>query len=563
MKKILLALAGVLALVAIGLAFYYFRPPSAGPVEVSFVAADHTQAHTEGFPVGSLTLYVKNFDAPFDDWGSRYGGDAYQQLIERIVATGEPRTTVTEIWYPAATTEGFRPATYGDYFEGIARLLQSPMGFLLEEQPDADVAALATELAELERGSSVGAPVAEGRFPLVVLVHGLGGKRTDWNDAAEALAARGYVVAAMTMTSDGTLPPIFNDPNSRYAASESAEAVADAYEVMAADVKVFPRFLEYLYGVDAAGMSPFGDFPDISAAAAPPDGADRMTEMMARLFQQRVDDVASILNELKVLASDATDCEAQFAALELVDKPCGLLTNRIDFAQVGIAGHSLGSITTQVALRQLPELKAGLGLNNGIPQRWEPQSHGLARADTAKNIEAPMFFLHGTEDSFVYFVFQLLFGDWYEAAGGDRGDIFLLPDELAPRTPDHSQPVVFAAYNRAAGTKVVASVIDGDHNGIDNPSLTRFMVERGLQLPTEARRLPDHQGLLGAFPGPRFRVLGDAIDADGQSFRLPTFIANYYLAAWFDWQLKGDGEARQRLLAPPFADHVQVRHSGL
>ena len=560
MKKILLAVAGALALVAIGFAFYYLRPPSADVPSVSFVAADYAQA---AYPVGSVTLYVKNFDAPFDDWGSRYGGEAYRQLVERIDAAGEPRTTVTEVWYPAATAEGARPATYGDYFEGNARLLESPLSFLLEEQPDADVAQLAAELASLERGSRLGAPAAEGRFPLVVLVHGLGGKRTDWNDAAEALAARGYVVAAMTMTSDGTLPPIFNDPNSRYAASKGAEAVADAYDVMAADVKVFPRFLEYLYGVDAAGMSPFGDFPDISAAAAPSGGADRMTEMMARLFQQRVEDVASILAELKVLAADAADCEAAFGALELADKPCGLLANRVDLAQVGIAGHSLGSITTQVALRQLPELKAGLGLNNGIPQRWEPQSHGLAPASTAKDIEAPMFFLHGTEDAFVYFVFQLLFGDWYEAAGGDRGEIFLLPDELAPRTPEHSQPVVFAAYNRAAGAKVVASVIDGNHNGIDNPSLTRFMVERGLELPTDARRLPDHQGLLGGFPGPRFRVLGDAVDANGQTFRLPTFIANYYLAAWFDWQLKADAEARQRLLDPPFAEHIQVRYAGL
>ena len=560
MKKILLAIAGALALVVIGFAFYYLRPPPAGAVAVSFVAADHVQA---AHPVGSVTLYVKNFDAPFDDWGSRYGGEAYRQLVEQIDASGEPRTTVTEVWYPAATAEGSRPATYGDYFEGNARLLESPLSFLLEEQPDADVAQLAAELAGLERGSRLAAPAAEGRFPLVVLVHGLGGKRTDWNDAAEALAARGYVVAAMTMTSDGTLPPIFNDPNSRYAAAKGAEAVADAYEVMAADVKVFPRFLEYLYGVDAAGLNPFGDFPDISAATAPPGGADRMTEMMARLFQQRVDDVASILAELKVLAADAADCEAAFLALELVGKPCGLLANRVDFGQVGIAGHSLGSITTQVALRQLPELKAGLGLNNGIPQRWEPQSHGLAPASTAKDIEVPMFFLHGTEDAFVYFVFQLLFGDWYEAAGGDRGEIFLLPDELVPRTPDHSQPVVFAAYNRAAGTKVVASVIDGNHNGIDNPSLTRFMIERGLELPAEARRLPDHQGLLGGFPGPRFRVLGDAVDANGQPFRLPTFIANYYLAAWFDWQLKADAEARRRLLEPPFAEHVQVRHAGL
>ena len=560
MKRILLAIAGVIVAVIAGLAIHYLRPPPEGEPVVQFAVADFTEA---AHPVGSTTLYVKNFEAPFDDWGARYGGDAYRELIEQIAASGEPRTTVTEIWYPAQTTEGFPQATYGDYFDSNPQLLQGPLSFFIEEQPDADVEQLTAKLADLKRGSAIGAPAAAGSFPLVLFVHGLGGKRIDWNDAAEALAGQGYVVAAMTMTSDGTLPPIFNDPNSRYTATQDAQALANAYDIMAADVKVFPKFLEYLYGVEAANLSPAADFPDISEASAPPGGADRMTEMMARLFQQRVEDVASIIAELKVLALDAAECEAQFAARGLIGKPCGLLANRIDFERIGISGHSLGSITTQVALRQLPELKAGLGLNNGIPQRWEPQSHGLAPAGTAKNIEKPMLFLHGTEDAFVYFVFQLLFGDWYEAAGGDRKEIFLLPDELAPRTSEHSQPVVFAAYNRAVGTKMAVSVIDGNHDGIDSPTLTRFMVANGLGLPDESRRLPDNEGLLGAFPGPRFRVLGDAIDAQGQSFRLPTFIANYYLAAWFDWRLKGDAEARERLLNPPFAANVQVRQSGL
>ena len=560
MKRILFAIASALAVIAASLAVHYLRPPSAGETTVPFAVADFAQAD---HPVGSITIYVKNFAAPFDDWGARYGGGAYQALAEQIAASGEPRTTVTEIWYPAQSAPGFPEATYGDYFDGNPQLLEGALSFFLEEQPDADVGQLVAKLAELKRGSRIGAPAAEGRFPLLIFVHGLGGKRIDWNDTAEALAGRGYIVAAMTMTSDGTLPPIFNDPNSRFAAANDEAALAAAYDIMAADVKVFPRFLEYLYGVEAASLTPGADFPDLSDAAAPAGGADRMTEMMARLFQQRVQDVASIIEELKALASDAAACEARFAEQGLAAKPCGLLAGRIDFGQIGLSGHSLGSITTQVALRQLPELKAGLGLNNGIPQRWEPQSHDLAPAGTAQSIEKPMLFLHGTEDAFVYFVFQLLFGDWYEKAGGDRGQIFLLPDELAPRTAEHSQPVVFAAYNRANGPKMAVSVIDGNHDGIDSPGLTRFMTTNGLGLPTEGRRLPNHEGPLGAFPGPRFRVLGEALDADGQSFRLPTFIANYYLAAWFDWQLKADAEARERLFNPPFAAHVKIRHSGL
>ena len=425
MKRILLAIASALAVIAASLAVHYLRPPSAGETTVPFAVADFAQAD---YPVGSITIYVKNFAAPFDDWGARYGGAAYRALAEQIAASGEPRTTVTEIWYPAQSAPGFPEATYGDYFDGNPQLLEGALSFFLEEQPDADVGQLVAKLAELKRGSRIGAPAAEGRFPLILFVHGLGGKRIDWNDTAEALAGRGYIVAAMTMTSDGTLPPIFNDPNSRFAAANDEAALAAAYDIMAADVKVFPKFLEYLYGVEAASLTPSADFPDLSDAAAPAGGADRMTEMMARLFQQRVQDVASIIEELKALASDTTACEARFAEQGLAAKPCGLLAGRIDFGQIGLSGHSLGSITTQVALRQLPELKAGLGLNNGIPQRWEPQSHGLAPDGTAQNIDKPMLFLHGTEDAFVYFVFQLLFGDWQEKAGGDRGQIFLLPD---------------------------------------------------------------------------------------------------------------------------------------
>ena len=421
---------------------------------------------------------------------------------------------------------------------------------------------LAGRLASLERGSRIGAPAAQGPFPLVVLVHGLGGKRIDWSDAAEALASQGYVVAAMTMTSDGTLPPVFNDPDSRYVAAHGEAAAEAAYDVMEADVKVFPRFLEYLYGIDAPDIGP-SNFPDISSGVAPDGGADKMTEMMARLFQQRVDDVVALLRDLEVLAADESGCAARYAALGLTSKACGLLAGRIDFASVGIAGHSLGSITTQVALRQVPALKAGLGLNNGIPKRWEPQSHGIAPAGTAENIEKPMLFLHGTEDDFVYFVFQLLFGDWYEAAGGDRREIFLLPDELLPRTAEHSQPVVFAAYNRAEGPKMAVSVVDGNHDGMDSRRFTRFLQEQGLELPTVARRLPDGDGLLGSLPGPLFRVLGSATDGAGRSFRLPTFIANYYLSAWFGWHLKGDAEALERLRNPPFEAHVKVRREGV
>ena len=560
MKKILLyALGAVLAVIA-GFAIYYLKSPAESDVQVGFAASDLYDSGQ--YPVGSITNYVKDPDEIFDEWGTRYGGEDYRELLTTIEATGEPRTIVTDVWYPAASTDGFPRATYGDFFGNDDRLFSSMFGFLAEQMSEQEADELAAGLKSLERGSFIGAPAAEGRFPLVVLVHGLGGKRIQWNDTAELLASRGYVVVAMTMPSDGTLPPVFSDPNSKFAAANDADAVAAAYEVMGSDTKVFPRFLEYLYGLDVSELSP-DNFPDLGNETAPDGGAHRMTEMMARLFQQRVDDVGRIVADLQVLASDRASCEAHYAGLELSGKACGLLEDRIDFDNVGMSGHSLGSISTQVALRQLPVIKAGVGFNNGIPLRWEPLYHGVAPEGTKSEIDKPVLFIHGTEDAFVYFVFQLLFGDWYENSGGDRTEVFPLEDELAPRTMEHSQPVVFASYNRAIGPKMVVSVIDGNHDGMNNPGMSAFMAENGLEMPNIARRLPDHDGLLGAYPGPNFRVLGPATDSAGEQFDLTTYIGNYYLAAWFDWQLKGDASALERVTEVPFAEHVKVRRAGL
>jgi len=482
------------------------------------------------------------------------------ELLGRCTS-GEPRTIVTEIWYPAASVDGYPQATYGDFFGGNDQLLGSVVGFAGEGMTEEEIGGLKRGLATLPRDSHMGAPVAAGRFPLVVLVHGLGGKRIDWTDTAERLAADGYVVVAMTMPSDGTLPPVFNDPNSRFAAANDAATIAAAYDTMGDDAKVFPRFLEFLYGLEGADLSP-GTFPDLSEATAPEGGADRMTEMMARLFQQRVDDVATIIEDLRVLSDDPAVCDEHYSALDLVGKHCGLLNGRIDFENIGMSGHSLGSITTQVALRQIPHIKTGLGFNNGIPKRWEPLSHGVAPEGTLEHIDKPFAQVHGTEDDFVFFVFQLLFGAWYEGSGGDRNEIFLLEDELAQRTLEHSQPVVFAAYNRAIGPKLVASVIDGNHLSMSSAGLSEFLRSQGVERPLVSRRLPDNQGLLGGLPGPRFSLLEDATDASGDQFRLPTFIGDYYLSAWFDWQLKGDESAVERIKNPPFSQHVKVRHEG-
>ena len=566
MQKILFYSLGAIIVAAAAVAFYFLREPIPASVSVDFSAKDFNRGL---YPVGSITNFVKNFDEPFDAWGAQFGGKEYRALIEKVSATGEPRTTVTEIWYPAKQAPSFPIATYSTFFgnnEDLAQLtirsLGGPFAVLGGQLTEEDVTRVAAKLGGTERRSTIGAPVAAGNFPLIVFVHGMTGHVSFWNDTAEMLASRGFVVVAVNLTSDGLLPPIFSDPNSQFAAATDAATVLEAYEVMAADIKAFPHFFKFLYGIEVENLSP-ENFPDLGGAQAPAEGAKQMTEMMARLFQQRVDDVAFVIGEMRTLAATREACESYFAVRDLEGKYCGLLADSIDFERIGISGHSLGSITTQVALRQLPELTAGFGFNNGIPKRWEPHSHGIAPEGTLENIEKPMFFLHGAEDSFIFFVFKLLFKRWYEDAGGDPSEIFVLDNELAPRTDANTQPVALAAYERATGPKVIAAVKDVGHLGIDDSTRAQILAEHGAQLPTVARRLPNNKGLLGRLPGPKFRLLHNATDNKEQHFDLRTFIAHYYLATWFDLTLKEDKSGLERLQNPPFSDYVDVQQSGL
>jgi len=48
-----------------------------------------------------------------------------------------------------------------------------------------------------------------------------------------------------------------------------------------------------------------------------------------------------------------------------------------------------------------------------------------------------------------------------------------------------------------------------------------------------------------------------AEDAGGYIF-LPHQMRNYFVTAWFDWQLKGDDAKRAAIVRHPFADSVQL-----
>ena len=63
---------------------------------------------------------------------------------------------------------------------------------------------LGRRLVTAPRGAWLDAPPAEGRFPLIVVAHGLGGSHSMWSTLGEFLASHGYVVAAPTFISDGS-----------------------------------------------------------------------------------------------------------------------------------------------------------------------------------------------------------------------------------------------------------------------------------------------------------------------------------------------------------------------
>jgi predicted dienelactone hydrolase len=89
------------------------------------------------------------------------------------------RALVTQLWYPAVPTTGTSPQWLGPADSPWFRL---------------------GEWAE-------GAPAAEGRYPLVVLSHGTGGSSTMMGWLAQALAERGYVVAAVNHPGNNALEP--------------------------------------------------------------------------------------------------------------------------------------------------------------------------------------------------------------------------------------------------------------------------------------------------------------------------------------------------------------------
>ena len=574
------------------------------------------------YAVGAATGFAVDVRQRFDPWNTAYADPGYRALLRRVEAAGQARTVVFQLWYPAPpdTSRGRlagprspfpaasgRRANYYDFFfqesGPLARRIGAsaqvvfpqfvhlPGGGTLAE---ADGAARQAAFAEIgrrildaPRGAWQDAWAAEGKFPLILLAHGLAGSHAMWSSFGEFLASHGYVVAAPTFISDGGLPLVFHDEDSPFAKQASAEELQQAYEAILGQVKVVPYFYRLLFGREGRGFAPPAGFNPPTETLVP-GGVERATTMMRNLFRQRVSDVALVLHTVRLLGADGDTCRTSLRSMGATSAArnlCGLLEGRIAGEGAGIAGHSLGSMTAQLAASHLPGVSAAIGFNNAPPFTWTPEEMfgtGEARAGGGAGgggddggplpvgSRKPVLIMIGDEDAFVQRVFAGLFQSAVAAAGGDPAAAFpLAPERAAPERMENPQPVALSAWRRAVSDRMLVIVRDTDHFTVAEDFARMFpwpKFRRG-ELPfgptPERTRKPTGAQAFGpppAEPGEPYTQLGWATaGADGEVY-LPHVIRDWYAKAWLDRHLKGDRKAYERLRnADPFGTMTSVR----
>jgi dienelactone hydrolase len=513
------------------------------------------------YGVGSQTLYVRDAARSFDAWNARHGSDALRALIAHLDSIGEPRTLVTEVWYPAnagcrcdrergeqpepRAFCGQRRATYLDYYagdrsifdrRGVSPNLVTASGetvVALQERDPEEFARVSSEvldeLAGRERGSWLGAELADGRFPVIILSHGgfTGNVRPDsrreiWTSEAENLASHGYVVFAVDHTGDSRLPVVFHDDGSRLFQLEGPEAVARADRVLFSQPTVPDRITSLIFA---------------------PGGWELAHQMMRSSFEQRTADVASVIDAARAL-----------------DAGQGPFAGHLDAAAVGVAGFSLGSMTTQVALSTLDAVVTGIGWNNGLPNAWEPAAF--------RGIERPILLSLATEDALSRTFFTDIPFLVYPnvVPGGQPSDFLFLPGErFFPPTPDNPEPVVRTAFERVRASKLLLSLVDVTHWDVvddDDYLFPRHRLVAGeiaVAFDNTLERLPFGEEVLDPnFEGEAYQTLSWQELPNGSWVYRPHQIRNYYSVSWFGRHLRGVRRYERDLRADPFGRDTEV-----
>ncbi len=164
------------------------------------------------------------------------------------------RELMVQIWYPAGVPRGASPAPWLEAGRPLARAIAEwgrLPGFLLQQ------------LTFVETHAYPDAPLMRSApYPVVLYLHGWGGFRNINQDQLEALASRGYVVAAadhvygslLTVYPDGRL--VYNDPvamNGAGGDAEFARASNVLMETYAADAAFVLDQLTALNSADPDG----------------------------------------------------------------------------------------------------------------------------------------------------------------------------------------------------------------------------------------------------------------------------------------------------------------------
>jgi len=491
------------------------------------------------FAVGVKTHFAHDAKTPFDTWGSIYKSDAYKNLLKNIEAAGDVRTVHLNIFYPSnpgtekagpenivpasiwAAKDG-RLATEADYYAGNLTLFQQS-GY----KPNK---------LGIQRQSYLDASIIEDTFPLVIMLPGFTGGHYAWNRAAAYLSSHGYIVVTVTFISDSRSVAIFEDPDSKYAKTRTAEDLLQDYQLLYAQPEpaLFGGFYRNLYGVELDPTSS-DRFPDISQSKAITGGGLKSNEMMRAMFAQRTEDLSTTIDEMRKL-----NLEDNF------------FKGRINIDNIGVMGHSLGAITSQSALVNIPSVKTAIAFNGGLLKSWEPYGGFPDKSNNPKQpdgVPKDIMFINGSDDDFVHMIYKELFDKWYEHAGGDKTETIRLPGEQVWPTEDNPNPIARNSYERAQTNKLFLIFKDEGHFSL--PDFATYIPGEILK----GKRVPLSRDV-DSFMSSEYEQLG-WIEKEGKQVYLPHHMRNYFMTTWFNWQLKGDKSQKEKLLNHPFDDSVK------
>ena len=524
------------------------------------------------YPVGVREVWFHDPARPFDGWNAKHASEGYKRTLAEINAAGESQIVAALMWYPARDDGAAREASFADLTASASPVFGEASGFAVQSWVSAlqggagaaNQGALAAAASDRFVNSLLGAPVADGRFPIIIAAHGLGGSAVEWTAFAEYLASRGYVVVAPGFVSDSSAPKVLDSPDSKFVQSAGADAMNAAYGTLLGEFKVIPGFFKYFFGREGGFGFDLGG-PGAGDLTAIAGGGDKVGAMMGEFFTQRVGDVETIIDGLDSLDKSAADCAADY---ESRGQPvhgaeiCGAFAGALALDAIGAMGHSLGSMTAQFAVAKSDRIAAAVGYNNGPPRYWEPPGifgDGRARDGQPAGNPKPVMQIHGSEDAFVQNVFRGLMWNTLSAAGGDPEDIWVLEGERALPTDENPQPVARNAYARATGDKAIILLKDLDHGALveDFPALASrqnpITVDGRDYWASERRDLRKAVGedvLDPDFRGEPFTIIGWRT-VGGEEIYMPTFVRNYYTRNWFDYYLKGDPNAALRATEDP------------